>query len=426
MQKSGKKVYLITNGCPENNLDLARLQELLQANGWLLTATVEDADLIFFNACGLTQYNEKVSLKIVQQLQARKQPSAELIVYGCLPKINPTCVQAVYQGPTFGSDELERVADLIDIQTDPAETYANYLLPSTEDVEGSRHVWDHFKKLGSLMAIKERLVMGHVHELWHAINVVYPYSFCIKISTGCLCACAFCAVKLSRGNVRSKTIPDVMQEFDAGLAQGYHSFGLIGTDLGSYGRDQGITLVNLLKELLQRDGEYEIRVRNIQPRFLIEMMPELYPLFQTGKIAYISSAAESGSNRILKLMNRGYQIEAYKTVIQTLNRDFPQMQISTQLIAGFPSETDAEFQESVRLLDELCFDLVEVYQFEARPGTKAATLPDPVPAPIARRRYHHLFMKAAFNQRERKKTALKTYKAAMTNWQKYGHALRQG
>jgi len=373
--KLSKKAFFITNGCPENRIDLARMQEFLKANGWGATSTIGDADIILFNTCGLTHYSQEVSIKIIKQLlKARKKPSAKLIVYGCLPKINRDRRREVYQGFTFGSDEIERLTEIIETKTSPQDISANYLLPFTENASVSKWRVPNFTKIVDLMAIKKRLTTGYYQRLEQTINVFHPYSFCIKVSTGCLTVCSFCAVRLSRGTVKSKPINRVVDEFEEGLAKGYTEFALLGTDLGSYGRDQGTTLVALLKELVASKGDYQIRLRNIQPRFLIEMMPELRNLFQSGKISYLSSAAESGNNRILRLMNRGYRIEDFKEAILTINREFPKIQIRTQLMVGFTSETEEEFQDTVRLLDEVRFDFVEVYTFEARPNTKAARM----------------------------------------------------
>jgi len=198
------------------------------------------------------------------------------------------------------------------------------------------------------MEIENIIMRNYRKRIFNVINVYRPYSFLIKIATGCSSACAYCAVRLSRGKVRSKPIHKVAEEFDEGLAKGYSEFALIGTDTGSYGRDQNITLAALLRELITRKGDYKIRLRNVQPKFLIEMMPELQEIFKTGKISYLGTANESGNNRILELMNRGYRIEDYKEAIHTINKKFPDMQLRTQLMAGFPSETDEEFEDTIR------------------------------------------------------------------------------
>ncbi|MDH5364874.1 MAG: radical SAM protein, partial [Dehalococcoidia bacterium] len=364
---------------------------------------IQDAETIVFNACGLTQATQEFSIKIIRFIQAQKKASTELVVCGCLPKINKPRLREVHQGVTF-EHEIEDLADIIETETSPQDAYANHLVPRAH--VPSTHRWrvPDLKRMVNPMSIIEKLTESYRNRLDQAINVFGPNSFCIKVSTGCPNKCAFCAVKISRGKLRSKPIDRVVEEFEEGLAQGYKEFALLGTDVGAYGRDHGITLVDLLRELIKIKGDaqhglrhYTIRLRNIQPKFLIEMMPELREILRSGKISYISSAAESGNNRILKLMRRGYTIEDYKDAILTLKSQFPELQIRTQIMVGFPGETEQEFQDSLRLLDEIKFDFVEVYPFQARPNTEAAAMEDQVPQKVIRLRYHKAYMKSLFH-----------------------------
>ncbi len=391
-----KKVCVITNGCPENRIDCARIQEFLGDSGHTVTANFQDADTIVFNACGLTNATQEFSIKIIKFLQAQKKPSAELVVCGCLPKINKPRLREVYKGVTF-EHEIEDLADIIETETNPQDVYANHLVPRAQVPSVYRWRVQDFKRMVNPMSIIEKLTESYRNRLDQAINVFGPNSFCIKVSTGCPNKCAFCAVKISRGKLRSKPLNRIIEEFEEGLARGYREFALLGTDVGAYGRDFGITLVDLLRELVKIEGDYTIRLRNIQPKFLIEMMPELREILRSGKISYLSSAAQSGNNRILKLMRRGYRIEDYKEAIIILKSQFPELQIRTQIMVGFPSETEEEFQDSLRLLDEIKFDFVEVYPFQARPNTEAATMEDQVPQKVIRRRYHKAYMKSLFN-----------------------------
>jgi MiaB/RimO family radical SAM methylthiotransferase len=406
--KLGKEVCVITNGCPENRIDGAKAQEFFRQNGWVVTSDFRDADTILFNACALTLYNQERSIEMINRIKARKKPSAELIVWGCLPKINLKRLRDVYHGPTFGSDEVERLNELFEHKTSTQDIHANYLLPLTTL---NKYKWSalSLRENGILVTLTKLLTIRYWRRPIKAIHSCSPQTFCIKISTGCLDACSYCAVRFSRGRVKSKTIDTVVREFEEGLERGYKEFSLIGTDIGAYGRDLGANLVALLRKLVRKKGDYKIRLRNIQPRFLIEMLPELRETFQSGKIDYIISAAQSGNNRILTLMNRKYRIEDFKKAIRTLNREFPEMKIRTQLMVGFPGETDEEFQDTVRLLDEVSFDFAEVYMCQPRPGTKAAKMEKQIPQKAARRRYYKLFMKSVFNERGRKKKAVKEY-----------------
>ena len=390
------------------------MAEFFRNNGWIIKDNLQEADLVVFNACGLTGTTEDDGIKIINYIQTRKKPSAELIVCGCLPKINNSRLREVYRGITFGSDEVERLDGLFPSDRKAKDLEANYLIPRFQldkrEAAGLAHDKERGPIIGLLKWLKKHSLDSIQERLAAAINVYGPNSYPIKISTGCLNACSYCAVKLSRGHVRSKSIDRIAREFEEGLEKNYQEFALIGSDLGAFGRDRGTDLVCLLRELLKREGDYRIRLRNIQPRFLIEMMPEFKKILDTGKISYFECAAESGNDRILRLMNRGYSIDKYKEAIGLLNREFPEIQLRTQLMVGFPTETKDEFHDTCRLLDELRFDYVEVYAFQPRPGTRAAEMEGQVKPRISERRYYKLLIKSLFKDIQRKRRALAEYK----------------
>jgi tRNA A37 methylthiotransferase MiaB len=410
----GSAVFVTANGCPENLIDSARMTEFFRHNGWIIKDNFQEADLIVFNACGLTGSAEDRGIKIINYIKTHKKPSAELIVCGCLPKINNLRLREVYRGITFGSDEVERLDELFPSGRKAKGLEANYLIRRFKLDKGGAADLAHDEERGSIIGLLKwlkRHSLGSVQSrLARAVNIFGPNSYPIKVSTGCLNACSFCAIKLSRGVVRSKSIDRIAQEFEEGLEKKYQEFPLIGSDLGAFGRDRGTDLVCLLRELLKREGDYRIRLRNVQPRFLIEMMPELRKILDTGKISHISSAAESGNDRILRLMSRGYRVDQYKEAIRLLNREFPAIQIRTQLMVGFPTETEDEFHDTFRLLDELRFDYVEVYIFEPRPGTRAAEMEGQINPRISERRYNKLVIKSLFKHIQRKRRALAEYK----------------
>ena len=382
-----KKICLITNGCPENRIDSARMQEFFKGNNWTVVKDYRDADLIIFNACGLNQDVEESGKRIINRIKASKKPSAELIVSGCLPKINKSSLQEVYHGSIIGLDEIERISDNYKMSTNPKKVRANYLIPRTQ-------LRLPYKLRGLHFNVKKILTIPYREFLARTINVYNPRTFCIKISTGCLGSCSYCAVRFSRGRIVSKSIDQIINEFEDGLSKGFKEFALIGTDTGSYGRDQDTNLDDLLREMIRRKGEYEIKIRNIQPRFLIEMMPGLLEVFQSGKIKYLSSGVQSGNNRILELMKRGYKIEDFIKAIHTLNREHPEILIRTQIMVAFPSETEKEFQDSIRLLNQVRIDYLEVFIFSPRPNTDAAFMRDQISPEVARMRYRKLYFKA--------------------------------
>jgi len=167
----------------------------------------------------------------------------------------------------------------------------------------------------------------------------------------------------------------------------------LATDLGAYGRDQGHTLVDLLKEMTKENGDYQIALRNIEPHFFIEMFEDLRPFFSSGKIWFLSSSVESGSNQILKLMGRKYMIDDFIQCIQLMNSEYPKIILKTQIIVGFPSETEQDFKKSLQLLDKVKFNWVEIYRYSNRPGTVAARMDDQIPESKKFFRYLRLLLK---------------------------------
>ena len=169
---------------------------------------------------------------------------------------------------------------------------------------------------------------------------------------------------------------------------------LLGTDLGWQGRDKGYTLVDLLQQMIEEKGDYRIGLRNVNPYILYRMLDELERVFFSNRIWYLGAAAESGSDRILKLMGRAYTVEEFKQSIDTLRRASPKLVIRTQLIVGFPTETDEDFQQSMRLIDDVKFDFVEIYPFSVRPGTYAAELEGQCSQEVIKDRYRRMVKKA--------------------------------
>ncbi len=195
--------------------------------------------------------------------------------------------------------------------------------------------------------------------------------------------------------MKSKSIDKIMDEFREGLAQGYKNFALMGTDVCSFGRDLGYTLADLLREMVKEKGKYRIGIRNLSPMYLNQMLDDLEPIFATGKIWLTLIPTQSGSDRILKLMGRPYTIETLKETIRRLKRACPDLKIRTQIMVGFPTETKQDFAASMRLLDEVKFDYVEVYRFSSRTGTPAKKMQGRVPYGVALLREYRMKCKLA-------------------------------
>ena len=398
------KVCVACNGCPENRIDCARAEKYLVENGWRVSKNWQEADLILFNACGLSHAVASYSLKVIRKIQSQKRENQQLIVWGCLPKIDPEALKKEYDGIVSAGSELPELPQMINTSGAVNQTTANSLgdlwpLNKKNAQEFARYRGSFVSQIYKKLALRWD---GYLNSRFNLVRDKDPSIFYIKISSGCRSNCAYCAIRKSRGLTKSKPVEKVVAEFQQGLQKGFKNFSLMGTDLGSYGVDFGGNLVDLLKELTSQEGAFKISLRNVNPYHLKNMLDGFISVLESNKIRYVEVAAESGSNRILRLMNRNYTIEEYKMLIGAIRKACPQLIIRTQLIAGFPTETEQEFQETMRLLDDDVFDYVEVYEFSARPGTAAEKIEPKVPDDIKRQRFLQLYKKAILNRTPRK------------------------
>ena len=407
-RNSKKSVFLITNGCPENKIDMAMIQNFFKKNNWNIVDNYFNSDMIVFNACGLTQFHERQSVRIINTLKTHKPSGANLIICGCLPKINESGIKLNPEDTIlYGESENCKFNEIIQAEQKIEEVTANVLYPYrilkrnpakskiySNLLDHLFHVDSEFR--GKIGRILWSPLLFYDQWLNARINLFHKKkpTYFIKIATGCLNACTYCAVKKSRGNLKSKSLEKVLEEFRSGLQQGYENFSLLGTDLGPYGKDIGTNLAVLLQEMIRENGNYKIRLRNTEPRWLMKIGSEMIEIFKSKKIPFVGIPIESGNNEILNKMKRGYKIEDVKEFIKELNRKFPFILIRTQLMTGFPGETLEQFYDTYNLIDELFFDYVEVYPFSPRPNTLAAEMQDQLLVKERVRRRNKLWLKA--------------------------------
>ena len=390
------KVFIYSNGCIENQVDDSLFREFFRKNNWQIEDNYSKADLILVNTCGNGPPPEEDSIEKIMQFQ---KSGSELIVCGCLPKMNEKRLREVFKGSTFGPRELNRLDGLINAEIKIAEVNGNILdrksfNPYSKFIERVLVRTTQFVAwLDERFKIDLKNIFRRLIGFWYDTTMFY-----IDVATGCLGNCSYCAIKHAKGRVKSKPISKIIGEFRCGLKQGYKEFVLSADDVGSYGRDIGTNSIRLLEEILKEEGDYKIHIRYIEPKRLIEMFPDLKEVFKTNKILSFCSSVQSGNNRILKLMNKKYTIEEWKKCVRELNKEFPSLLIRTQIIVGFPSETEEEFNDTLKLVEELKFDSVAVFEYFNMPNTKASNMDDPILDSIKRKRRKKLIRKWFLNK----------------------------
>jgi tRNA A37 methylthiotransferase MiaB len=405
-------VYVVANGCHESFVEAGLLERYFEEKPWFSVAKeVADADLVLFLGCAVHQHKEDESREIIKILDEQKSPKAELLVLGCISKVIPElahhsarwkwlvkdinnllCLEekafsletnSPYRDYRLDRDPVENLARLRIKHRDSANSLSKALLLGNRSLSPCfDYTWSITRRYWNLFQSK--------------IDVWNKETFSIRICTGCLGRCSYCSIKQARGEIHSKPIVAVLEEFESGLKEGFREFALIGTDIGDYGKDLGTDLIELLRALVMRDGCFHLRLRNVNPRWLIPNVDSFCSLLETGKITYLQSPLQSGSNNVLQLMDRGYKAENYIESVRKIRRSCPTIVLKTQIMVGFPGETDEDFSKSLRLFSLGLFNYIDVFRYTNRPETRAAKMCGQIPPEQIYKRYKKLLFRSVF------------------------------
>ncbi len=369
-------VFIKTYGCQMNERDSEAVAAQLVAKGYALAPSEATADVILLNTCSVRDYAEQKALGKMVNLVAetrRHRPGVVLGFLGCMAQ-------------SRGQGLIDRLPDVdLVLGTQKFHRAAEYL----DDLRAGRRaqVVDIAEEEGSQSAIREHLVNGHGRRAVTAF---------VSIMQGCNQRCTFCIVPDTRGAERSRSIADIVAECRELVAQGVKEITLLGQIVTIYGRreipvnDGRSAFVQLLEAVHPIDGLERIRFTSPHPKGygddLIAAYGRLPKLCESAHLP-----AQSGSDRILKLMHRGYTRARYLEIIEKLRRVQPGIGLCTDLIVGFPGETEADFEETLSLVSEVGFDQAYLFKYSPRKDTPAAALPDQVPMEVREERHARLF-----------------------------------
>ena len=384
--KQNKFMVFVNNFCPRRSLETSRYYNYFLANGWNPTTQLKYADMIFIYSCGCFNSSEKRTLNTIKTALEEKKPQAEIVVTGCLLKINPGVLNG--SCTLLEKEDLDALDSLINAEhklvTIPD---ANYIYPMKDLISPRAFLIKKFKmdfELSKLFFQKSRsLFFGRTK---------YKNTWNIRIAEGCMGNCSYCALKFASGRVKSKAPEQVVEEFKRGVELGEKTIVLINTDVGSYGQDIGTNFVELMGRLFEIDGNHKIRIIDFNPRWLIRYYDEWLPLFQKNrdKIAYLSMPVQSASDRMLRLMKRPYTIDAIKSCFTDLKKHIPELIINTHFIVGFPGETDQDFNQTLDFARSFDFGRISIHPYHDRPNTESSKMPDKVSDETKFKRYRAL------------------------------------
>lgn len=387
------RVYIGTNGCVEGQLSSTNVERFLKTHKLLITGDPSDADLVLFYACGLTEERQNESIALINNIKEVMKPTARLVVWGCLTRINPESLKKVYDGPLIGPMDANFFKSLVEdsAKFDNMEisVAANKLVQSA--TSGFQHC----------NAITDTLLF--FEQNWSRLlgKARKATPFVIRVAKGCTGTCTYCSERKVFGRIRSRGILDIISDFGVGLKQGYRLFSLMATDLGDYGRDKGCSLADLLEKITATYNveNYQIVLNQVNPSHLVTLYSDLEKIFASGRIYSLSSPVQSGSDRLLRLMQRQYTAEEWRRYMLLIGKRFPRIRLVTQFMVGFPTETEEDFFATEKLLDyPAWFDYVHVFKFSPRPNIYASRMRGQVPESVKESRRKRLLRKFALTR----------------------------
>ncbi|MCX7872024.1 MAG: tRNA (N6-isopentenyl adenosine(37)-C2)-methylthiotransferase MiaB [Verrucomicrobiae bacterium] len=368
-------VYIKTYGCQMNERDSEAVAAQLVARGYSLAESEDTADIILLNTCSVRDLAEQKALGKMRALSAEVRRSKRNVVLGFMG-----CM-----AQARGESLIERLPDVdLIVGTQKFHHVADYI----DDLLSGRRerIIDVNEEKDSQMAIREHLLDGLGQKAISAF---------VSIMQGCNQRCSFCIVPYTRGKERCRPIENIVQECRELAAKGVKEITLLGQIVTSYGRgeipekDGKSPFVQLLEAVHQVDGVERIRFTAPHPKGYGDDLVEAY-----GRLPKLVESAhipvQSGSNRILELMKRGHTREKYISIIDKLRAVKPDIGICTDIIVGFPGETDEDFNQTKLLIEEVQFDQAFIFKYSPRQGTKAADMPDQVPQAVKEERHRIL------------------------------------
>jgi len=375
LQMTKKAFIYLSSICSKQNLDAARISDYLIKNGYQIINNPRKADLILLCTCAVTNEKAKNSLDAVKKLKNYK---GELIVSGCLPAMDKEDLDEIFKGKKIITKDIEQLDQF----------FKDHKIKITEikdankpliNVEGGL-VWTIkkiFKHSGPLAKIYLK-IRNYIYVRFFEKKFIYneasqeiKNSYHIRISRGCLGNCSYCAIKKAIGSLKSKPLEQILDEFKEGLKLGFKNFLIVADDIGAYGIDIGTNFPTLLNELTSIEGNYQIELEESHPDWIVKYKDEFGKILEKGKINKICIPIQSGSERILKLMNRYSDIDKIKQSIITAKKANPTLLVGTNLIIGFPTETEGDFEKTIEVLRLMRFDYGTIFSFSIKKNTRA-------------------------------------------------------
>lgn len=355
-----KKVAFCSLGCKVNQYETNAMAQKFIEHGYEVVEFDEYADVYIVNTCTVTNVADRKSRQMLRRAKEINK-DATLVACGCYAQV--------------AKDELKKIPEI------------DVIIGNNEKNDIIQIVENHISQKGA-----EDLVSDVMYKLDYVELGTTTYTektrAVIKVQDGCDRFCSYCLIPYARGHIRSRKIENVIEEIKKVVEEGINEVVITGIHIASYGRDfkgENIGLIDLLEEINKIQGLHRIRLGSIEPTIITDEFVER--LSKLDKICdHFHLSLQSGCTETLKRMNRRYTTEEFKAVTKRLRAKFPNAALTTDIIVGFPGETDEEFNTTYEFLKEIAFYKMHIFKYSQRKGTKAAVMPNQVDGKIKEER----------------------------------------
>ena len=366
------KVFLDTLGCKLNQAETESLARQFASTRHELVSSLEEAQIYVLNTCTVTHIADRKARHLLR-LARRKNPKAFIIATGCYAQRSPEEIKKLGMANLILDNESKgHFVEVIEAELNrPQKVWRQFLTPEKQSSLGDPDKFDL-----RLTRVPTKITRFS----WDGLDKGDGFSTfsppvrtrsLVKIQDGCNDFCSFCIVPYVRGRERSLPLEQVLMEVKSRVASGYKEVVLTGTKVGSYKQDGG--LANLIKRILAETRVERLRLSSLQPH---ELIPELLELWQDCRLCrHLHIPLQSGSETVLKRMRRRYSLSDYERAVSLVRAIIPEVAITTDIIIGFPGESEGEFKESYCFCEKMDFANIHVFPYSPRSGTLAAQMP---------------------------------------------------
>ena len=350
------KVKAVTLGCKVNAYESEYILSSFKDRGYEITNAI--ADIYIVNTCSVTNTSDAKSRKVINRL-IRENPNSIIVVMGCMIEANKD-IKIPGVSLIIGNKDKNKVVDLVE----------DYL----KDKQTRKILYDNFDDTFEDMFITN--MTSHTRAF-------------VKIQDGCENFCSYCIIPYTRGKQRSKDPDLVIKEIETLVSNGYKEIVLTGIHTGHYGSDLQTTFPDLLKRIVKINGLERLRISSIE---ITELNDEFFEVLKDNPIivSHLHIPLQAGSDTVLQAMNRKYLTNYFESKVKKIREIRPDISLTTDVIVGFPGETEEEFQETLDFVSKIKFTKVHVFPYSRRKGTKADTMPNQIPENIKKERVKRL------------------------------------